>query len=114
MLRQAGRALRSAARECDFVARCGGDEFALLLPQTTAAGGLAQADRLRRTIAETSFTSAGLAVSVQLSAGVAELSPDEPAEMLVRQADAALYEAKAAGRNRAVVRSCSAPDCGLT
>jgi diguanylate cyclase (GGDEF)-like protein len=88
------------------VARFGGDEFILLLSETTAQQGLTVAERLRARVAETRIPDAKEAPGITLSIGIAELrrNPiDEGVEQIVQRADEALYRAKAGGRNRAVI-----------
>src|SRR5438309_3788618 len=98
-------AVREELRDTDFAARYGGDEFVVLLPQTSATAAGLFAERLRRRLLEVS-QAAGL--PVRASIGVAALSPDEvgandAAEDLLRRADEALYKAKRSGRDRAAV-----------
>jgi diguanylate cyclase (GGDEF)-like protein len=100
--------LQSGSREADFAARFGGDEFAVLLPQTEARGALCVAFRFLTSLgeAETDGATKGAhgaaAVSSVLRAsfGVAAILPDESATELLRRADHALYRAKQAGGNR--------------
>jgi len=98
-------AVREELRDTDFAARYGGDEFVVLLPQTTAAAAGQFAERLRRRLLKVS-QEAGL--PVRASIGVAALTPDEvgatdAAEDLLRRADEALYKAKRSGRDRVEV-----------
>ena len=98
-------AVREELRDTDFAARYGGDEFVVLLPQTSAAAAGLFAERLRRRLLSVS-QEAGL--PVRASIGVAALSPDEvgasdSAEDLLRRADEALYKAKRSGRDRVEV-----------
>ena len=104
-LRQVGAAVKSArGRACDVATRYGGEEIAVLLPQTEAAGAYAAAERLRLAIETLGIAHAGNpAGHVTVSIGVASFTPSDDPEApagLVRAADRALYEAKAAGRNR--------------
>ena len=88
-------------RQVDVVARVGGEEFAVLLPSTDAAGALAVADRLRQAVASHALVVDGVPIPVTVSGGVATL--DDPGiglDGLMKRADQALYAAKAAGRNR--------------
>lgn len=96
--------LRAALRKVDVASRYGGEEFSILLPQTSLeeAGGLA--DRVRRKIMGTAFPhgkSQPLG-AVTVSIGLSSLSPSlDSAEAIVRAADRALYHAKSHGKNRA-------------
>lgn len=103
------RRLAAAARELvhrpsDLVVRMGGEEFAVLLPSTPAAGANAIAEMLRQAVENLRLPHAPDATHavVTISAGVASLRPDSGLHFdeLVKAADAALYEAKDAGRNR--------------
>jgi diguanylate cyclase (GGDEF)-like protein len=107
--------LQAELRETDFGARYGGDEFVVLLPHTGAAEGRALAERVCERLRETTFDADGTQLPLHASFGVAELpagSPDEAAEAIVRNADAALYGAKGAGRSRVALYEelAAAPD----
>jgi diguanylate cyclase (GGDEF)-like protein len=98
---EAADVIRRSARETDFAARYGGDEFALILPDTPANGARAVAERIRERIAEHRFlTSVGLSVRLTASVGIATL-PDaaETPETLIHAADAAMYRVKNRGKN---------------
>ena len=97
LLREVAGCLVASTKDFDVAARYGGDEFVLLLPDCGADDALAVAERLRAEVTERVDSAA-----VTLSAGVATM-PDNAfdAERLVAAADAALYEAKRAGRDRA-------------
>ena len=97
--------LRQNLRETDIVARNGGEEFAVLLPETNITQALAVAEKLREAFAGYTFDNGeAQPISLTLSLGVAVLSHGKPdADLaLVAAADAALYAAKEAGRNRTV------------
>jgi two-component system cell cycle response regulator len=99
-----GGAIRRSLRATDAAGRYGGEEFLLVLPGTDIAGAHALAERVREAIEETGFdVGAAAPYPVTLSIGVAALGDGQSAEALVMAADEALYEAKAAGRNRVVV-----------
>jgi diguanylate cyclase (GGDEF)-like protein len=98
---EAGAVIRGSARETDIVARFGGDEFALILPDTGPTGALAVAERIRDRIARHSFLAGeGLDIRITASVGVATL-PDVAvaADELVQAADAAMYRVKDRGKN---------------
>ncbi len=110
VLASVGAALRSVLRNRDFAGRNGGEEFAVLLPDTDIAAALEIAERVRAAIAE--ITLPGTDVPVTVSVGVAGF-PDHAGTLgrLERLADAALYVAKRQGRNRVVLASVEAgPD----
>ncbi|HEX3907477.1 MAG TPA: GGDEF domain-containing protein [Mycobacteriales bacterium] len=98
-LANVGAALKSALRVSDFAGRNGGEEFAVLLPDTGLEGGLAAAEKIRAAIADIDLP--GVDVAVTASLGLA-VFPEHAtnAERLERLADAALYTAKHSGRNR--------------
>ena len=99
VLRTAVDRMRSRLRTEDLLGRWGGDELVLVLPDTDVHGAATVAEALRGLIAGTAISVDGQRVPVTLSAGVAEWS-DEGVEDLLQRADAALYAAKAGGRNR--------------
>jgi diguanylate cyclase (GGDEF)-like protein len=104
VLASVGAALRGALRARDFAGRNGGEEFAILLPDTDIDAALDIAERVRAAIAE--VTLPGTDVPVTVSVGVAGF-PDHAStlERLERLADAALYVAKRQGRNRVELAS---------
>jgi diguanylate cyclase (GGDEF)-like protein len=102
--------LRSTLRSQDLVARWGGEEFILLLPETDLHGASQVAELIRRKSAHQALDVDGIEVSVTLSFGLAEHRPDRSLEGTIAHADAALYRAKAEGRDRVVAyRSPPAP-----
>lgn len=97
--------LLGAVRATDYVCRYGGEEFAIVLPETDLSRALVMAERARSSI-EVRAVNVGTLVSLTVSLGVAvypDHAPDGPT--LVARADEALYAAKAAGRNRVVAAS---------
>ncbi|MBI1904785.1 MAG: diguanylate cyclase [Rhodocyclales bacterium] len=96
----------SVARLTDMVARCGGEEFGCILPETNVAGALAIAQDMRRRVGGLHIAHARSTCSeyVSVSIGVATLIPEPGSSprQLIDRADSALYKAKAAGRNRVV------------
>jgi diguanylate cyclase (GGDEF)-like protein len=98
---EAASVIRASARETDIVARFGGDEFALVLPDTGSDGAMFVGERIREKIAAWSFLrSDGLNIALTVSVGVATL-PDAAAsaEELIQAADEAMYEVKDRGKN---------------
>jgi len=105
------QALQETLRNPDVLARFGGEEFIAFLPQTDALGAIDVAERMRLRVAQLVLNWEGQAVAVTVSVGVAALRPDHlKLDHLIRDADAAMYEAKAAGRN--CVRTSRAPRKG--
>lgn len=96
--------LRAHGRDVDVAARLGGEEFAILLPETGLDGASIVADRLRRSLAELQIPlGVGEKVMVTASFGVAELGESQSVDGLLRAADSALYRAKEHGKNRVEV-----------
>jgi diguanylate cyclase (GGDEF)-like protein len=110
VLANVGATLRASLRSGDFAGRNGGEEFAVLLPDTEISSALEIAERIRAAIAEISLP--GSDVTVSASIGLAGF-PDHAStlERLERLADAALYVAKRQGRNRVELADLAAvPD----
>jgi diguanylate cyclase (GGDEF)-like protein len=88
-------------RKSDIVARFGGEEFLILLPETTLAAGQRVAERLRRKVEMSTFPGASNSIGATISVGVAEANPGMNSIFdLIKAADRALYLAKGSGRNR--------------
>jgi diguanylate cyclase (GGDEF)-like protein len=92
VLKQVGELLDQHTRESDLVCRFGGEEFVAVLPGTSLPGAVAFAERMRTTVERFS--------PVTVSCGVAEINAEDNAARLLSRADAALYSAKASGRNQ--------------
>jgi diguanylate cyclase (GGDEF)-like protein/PAS domain S-box-containing protein len=104
VLRELARICRSHLRANDLLARVGGEEFTLLLPETALSGARAVAERVRVELEHATMRSPeGNALRITASFGVAEWKKGENLDGLLRRADRALYAAKDAGRNRVVV-----------
>lgn len=104
VLREVAALLKRIARQSDVVCRYGGEEFLLLMPESPLAAAFDRAERLRTEMKSMPFVYQRRPIGpVTLSAGVAEF-PGHGAdrETLLRQADAALYQAKQGGRDRVV------------
>lgn len=103
VLRRVARILLQAVRVVDLCARYGGEEMALLLPQTDLAGATTLAERLRESVADCPFSVGGREISITISLGVASYPEGaRSGDELFAAADRALYEAKRKGRNRVV------------
>jgi len=100
VLTQIAKILKDSVRTTDFVCRCGGDEFGVVLPGTSADGALPAANKiLERVRLGSVLQSVGYSDTTTVSIGIAEYKHAEPPEALVGNADRALYEAKGSGRN---------------
>jgi diguanylate cyclase (GGDEF)-like protein len=100
-LKHVARLLEAAVRDGDLVARIGGEEFAVWLPRTPLAEGVDVAERIRQSVAGTTWHWSGAPYSLATSCGVAAYpQPIGEIANLPAAADAALYRAKQAGRNR--------------
>lgn len=105
VLREVSSLLMRDMREVDTVARYGGEEFVIILPETSRRGSMQVAERLRRTIEGTTFhlSHPDAPQNITISVGVAQYGSDGlHRDELIQAADAALYAAKEAGRNRIV------------
>lgn len=91
---------RTVLRASDAIARFGGEEFVLLLPDATAFEAHAAVVRLQRALAQRALLHENLRVFVTFSGGVAVCQPGESADSAVKRADRAMYAAKQAGKNR--------------
>lgn len=93
------RVLRESIRPSDSIARWGGEEFVILLPETNLEGALRTMVRVQRTLTRRYYMNNHERVLITFSAGVAQRLPGESQDLAVARADRALYKAKAAGRN---------------
>ncbi len=115
VLMELAKRLQFSLRACDFAVRFGGDELVILLPATTNDDACLLAERVRQSITNYPFVLTDrLELSITVSIGVGTIMPsaypqetltDESGDELLRCADAALYEAKRAGRNRVACQS---------
>jgi len=103
VLQSMGAVLRGAVRAEDVVARFGGDEFCLLLPDTDLEGAMVFAERLRVTIATTPLRPGDEAIYRTASFGVTLLRVQDDVDGLLERADSALRRAKAEGKDRLAI-----------
>lgn len=100
VLAQVGQTCLKALRASDILGRWGGEEFLAILPETTPEEALLLGERLRRKVEQTPCMAAGREISVTISIGLGGYDSEQPWEVSYAAVDAALYRAKAAGRNR--------------
>ncbi|SFD15880.1 diguanylate cyclase (GGDEF) domain-containing protein [Thiohalospira halophila DSM 15071] len=105
VLRHLVRLVREHLRPSDHLARLGGEEFALFLPDTDLAAAEVVAERLRAALRQRPASYQGRSFPVTVSLGISLWRPGEPVDAFLGRADAALYRAKAEGRDRAVMAS---------
>jgi two-component system cell cycle response regulator len=107
VLRELAARTMNSVRSVDLVARHGGEEFVVVMPETDLTIASAVAERLRAAVAREAFTlrASGQKLSVTISIGVTTAAADDDRERILKRADIALYTAKNQGRNRVVSRS---------
>jgi diguanylate cyclase (GGDEF)-like protein/PAS domain S-box-containing protein len=101
-LRAVAETVRGRLRRHDLLGRYGGDELALLFPETPMEGARRVSDRIRRAVAGIRLTHGTLPVTITISAGLVARRTDEELSTACQRADAALYQAKDSGRDRVV------------
>jgi diguanylate cyclase (GGDEF)-like protein len=102
VLRAVGQLLVDGCRDTDEVCRWAGDEFVILLPETTAEQAERAMERIRRSIAAHDWSALGVQVPVRISVGIAQAARGDDRRTLFAAADGVLYDAKRAGRDRVV------------
>jgi diguanylate cyclase (GGDEF)-like protein len=101
VLRRTSEILSTCIRESDTLGRYGGEEFAVILPQTSLEGAATLAERLRQCVAAKPITFGDTSIPVSISVGVSELVDETSTyEELIQEADTALYQSKENGRNQ--------------
>ena len=98
---------KSQVREVDILARYGGDEFIILMPETNTEQAFMIAERIRKAVETADIDVDGIPLSVTISLGIAEIAfaTDRSVEAIISRADKALYQAKQLGRNHVVIHS---------
>ena len=104
VLREFSQLMQSVIRQADVASRWGGEEFLILLPDTSLLQALTLAERLRLKTSRHEFTFAGESLPVTISAGVCSIAKTGSINELLKQADLHLYSAKETGRNRIAPR----------
>jgi diguanylate cyclase len=99
-LRLIARLLKQALRETDFIARYGGEEFVILLTQTPGTLAADVAEKLRVAVEKAEFNNGDARIPITLSIGISSFRASDGPEEVFARADAALYRAKAGGRNQ--------------
>ena len=102
VLRAVGQLLVDGCRDTDEVCRWAGDEFVILLPETTAEQAERAMERIRRSVADHDWSGLGVEVPVRISVGIAQAARGDDRRTLFAAADGVLYDAKRAGRDRVV------------
>lgn len=104
VLRSFSELMQTVTRQTDVAARWGGEEFLILLPDTSLLQALTLAERLRSEVAGAEFSFAGQRMPVTISAGICSIAKTGTVDELLKQADVHLYSAKEDGRNRVAPR----------
>jgi len=105
VLQEAALLLRDGVRDIDGVARWGGEEFMLMLPETEIEGATRLAEKLRASVEARRFEYADQDLSVTMTFGIATFHKGESLDHCIARADAALYRGKEQGRNQVIVSS---------
>lgn len=103
VLRIIAKTLRARLRKTDFIARLGGEEFVILLPETDCEAAQRALETLRDAVAQCPFHFRDQPVAVTVSIGIAAFGNDDTPNSVFERADIAMYRAKEAGRNRCIV-----------
>lgn len=103
VLKKLAEVLTSRLRRVDYIGRYGGEEFAIILPNTSASHGKAILDQLREKFSQIRFFAENTEFSVTFSGGIASFPQQRCQQKLIESADQALYRAKLEGRNRIVL-----------
>ncbi len=106
LLRVTVECIQGQLRQTDLIARYGGDEFVVLLPETPCSGAVGVADRIRKSMESTPLATHGQAITVTVSIGIAGYPNHGPDfESVLEKADQAMYASKSGGKNRTTMFS---------
>jgi len=112
VLAHVAQTMKTQTRRIDIPARVGGEEFVILLPDTSVEHARALAERIRASIENTPVSAGDYQISVTISIGLSAINPDDrDDQQALERADLALYEAKRSGRNRVEIDPALAGDC---
>ena len=100
VLKKISTCLHAQIRESDFVARFGGEEFVILLPETSLIDATRAMNKMRQSISKINLENNGEKIEVTMSFGISEFTNDDTTKSVFERADSALYRAKEKGRNR--------------
>ena len=100
VLKKIATCLHAGIRESDFVARFGGEEFVILLPETTLIDATRAMNKMRQSISQIDFENNNSKIDITMSFGISEFTNDDTTKAVFERADSALYRAKEKGRNR--------------
>ena len=106
VLRRVAQILRQSIRTSDIIGRYGGEEFIIYLPSVQPKHAVDVVEKLRKNIEDAAETDPGVTISLGMSCGTLRNKLEEETTTLIAKADACLYEAKKAGKNRAVLADC--------
>ncbi|MDQ7001780.1 MAG: GGDEF domain-containing protein [Ghiorsea sp.] len=106
--------LKQSVRSTDMVARLGGEEFCIILANTTSKQGIKLAEKVRNEVAAASFPSQHSNIQITISIGVAERQLNEAVNLWLKRADQALYHAKNNGRNQVTTAALPATKVNLS
>jgi diguanylate cyclase (GGDEF)-like protein len=101
VLRRFASVVKACLRQVDVFGRLGGEEFAVLMPETTEQGAVVAAERIRKAVEKAEFDMGGQSLSITASIG--SITGHGPLELALKKADEAMYRAKRDGRNRVVM-----------
>ncbi len=102
VIKTIAKTMSSRLREVDFIARFGGEEFVIIMPETDTRQALDVLDTIRSTVASMPFRFRDTPVDISISVGIAGFAKNDSVESVFERADKALYQAKSGGRNRCI------------